>query len=319
MKITYLECRSFVPTLVEGGKEKTVARFNLGVTTVNLTYAALESKRSGTDFYQELGKLCDLAFELNMTRIERLKGTKALVSPILWQYGALASLDPEDTIDHLFYGGNATASIGYAGLYETLEVLGDISKDKGVEVLSYLKTKTEDYTKETGISFSSYGSPIESGCLRFAECLKKEFGDFWDFDRNFVTNSFHLPVFSDVDMLEKFDWESDFYMLSSGGNVNNIELPNMRDNLEGLEGVVKAAYDKVNYLICNQPCDHCFECGFEGEFEALEDGYHCPTCGNNNPETANCTRRISGYIHDALARPANKGKYEEQGRRIKNV
>lgn len=304
---------------MENGKEKTSARFNLGVTSVNIPYAALESKREGTPFYEELGKLCDLAFNANMTRINRMKGTKAKVSPILWQYGALAELEPEDTIDHLFYNGNATSSIGYAGLYEALEVLGDTSKYKGWEVLSFIKDKTQEYTEETNITFSCYAAPIESGCLRFAECLKKEFADLWEFDRSFVTNSFHLPVFSDIDMIEKFEWESDFYMLSSGGNVNNIELPSMRNNLEGFEGVIKAAYDKVNYLICNQPCDRCFECGFEGEFEALEDGYHCPTCGNNNPDTANCTRRISGYIHDALARPANKGKYEEQGKRVKNI
>lgn len=312
-------CRSFVPKYIEDGEEKVVARFNLGVATINLTYAALQSKRDGTDFYVELAKLCDLAFDANMVRIERMKGTKAKVSPILWQYGALASLGPEDTIDHLFYNGNATSSIGYAGLYEALEVLDDTSKEKGIEILSFIKDKTVQYTKLTNIAFSVYGTPLESGCLRFSECLKKEFGDMWDFDRDFVTNSYHRPVFSDIDMLEKFEWEGDFYKISSGGNVNNIELPSMRNNLEGFEGVIKAAYDKVNYLICNQPCDRCFECGCEDEFVALEDGYHCPNCGNNNPETANCTRRVSGYIHDALARPANKGKYEEQSKRVKNV
>jgi len=295
------------------------ARFNLGVATVSIPYAALTAKRDNTDFYEELGKLCDLAYRANMTRIDRMKGTKAKVSPILWQYGALATLEPEDTIDHLFYNGNATASIGYAGLYEALEILGNTSKELGMEVLNCIKDKTVEYTKETNITFSPYGSPLESGCLRFAECLKKEFKDLWDFDRKFVTNSFHRPVFSDIDMLEKFDWEGGYYMISSGGNVNNIELPNMANNLDGFEGVVKAAYDKVNYLICNQPIDKCFECGFSGEFEALEDGYHCPDCGNNNPDTANCTRRVSGYIHDALARPANDGKYEEQSVRFKNV
>lgn len=317
--ITSMGCRSFVPKHIENGTEKTTGRFNLGVTTVNIPYAALEAKREGTVFYEELEKLCDLSFRANMTRIDRMKGTKAKVSPILWQYGGLASLEPEDTIDHLFYNGNATASIGYAGLYEALEVLGDTSKEKGLEVLQFIKDKTEEYTKETNISFSIYGSPLEGGCLRFANCLKKEFKDVWDFDRDYITNSFHQPVFSDIDIFDKFEWEKDFYLVSSGGNVNNIELPNMSNNLEGLEGVIKAAYDKVNYLICNQPCDRCFECGFEGEFEALEDGYHCPVCGNSNPETANCTRRVSGYIHDALARPANKGKYEEQGMRTKHM
>lgn len=256
-----------------------------------------------------------------MTRINRMKGTKAKVSPILWQYGALAYLDAEDTIDHLFYGGNATASIGYAGLYEALEIIGDTCKDKGIEVLEFMKGKTLEYTEDTNIAFSLYGNPLEGGCLRLADCLRKEFGDLWVNNSNnlFVTNSFHLPVLKDISMLEKFDYESDFYLVSSGGNVNNIELPNMANNLEGLEGVIKAAYTKVNYLICNQPVDKCFECGFEGEFTPLEDGFHCPTCGNNDPETANCIRRVSGYIHDALARPANNGKFDEQKKRVKNV
>lgn len=321
MKASYVSCRSFVPKYIENGKEKVTGRFNLGVSCVSIPYAALLAKRDGTSFYDELGKLCDFAYRANMTRINRMKGTKAKVSPILWQYGALAYLDAEDTIDHLFYNGNATASIGYAGLYEALEVLEDTSKEKGIEILSFMKQKTEEYTKETNIAFSLYGNPLEGGCLRLADCLRKEFGDLWVNSNNnkFVTNSFHLPVFSDIDMLDKFEWESDFYMISSGGNVNNIELPNMANNLDGLEGVIKAAYDKVNYLILNQPIDQCFECGFSGEFEAREDGFHCPTCGNNNPETANCIRRVSGYIHDALARPANDGKYDEQKKRVKNV
>ncbi len=312
-------CRSFVPKYLENGKEKVTARFNLGVTTINLPYAALNAKKNGTEFYDELEKLCDLSFRSNMIRINRMKGTKAKVSPILWQYGALATLAPEDTIDHLFYGGNATASIGYAGLYEALEVLEDTSKEKGLEVLQFVKDKTSEYTKLTNISFSIYGAPLEGGCLRFAECLKKEFGDTWDFDRDFITNSFHRPVFSDIGLLEKFEWEGDFFKVSTGGNVNNIELPNMSDNLEGFEGVIKAAYNKVNYLICNQPCDRCFECGSTKEFTASEEGHCCSECGNNNPDTANCTRRVSGYIHDALARPANKGKYGEQKVRTKNM
>lgn len=248
-----------------------------------------------------------------------MKGTKAKVSPILWQYGALATLGAEDTIDHLFYGGNATASLGYAGLYEALEILEDTSREKGMEILSFMKNKTVQYTEDTNISFSLYGNPLEGGCLRLASCLKEEFGDLWGTDNKFVTNSFHLPVFSDMGMIDKFEWESDFYLISSGGNVNNIELPNMSNNMEAFEGVIKAAYNKVNYLICNQPVDKCFECGFEGEFKALHDGFHCPSCGNNNPETANCIRRVSGYIHDALARPANDGKYDEQKKRVKNM
>lgn len=316
--ITPMGCRSFVGKHIENGKEKTTGRFNLGVTTVCLPYAALKAKRDGTDFFDELSYLCDKAFEANMFRVDRLKGTKAKVAPILWQYGALAHLGPDDVIDPLLYGGAATCSIGYAGLYEALETLGDTSKELGMKILKFMKDKTKYYTEKTNISFSIYGSPFENGCYRLTNALRKTFPD-WEFDREYITNSFHLPVFKEVDMLTKFDWESDFYMLASGGNVNNIEIPNLSNNIKALEGVVKAAYDKVNYLIINQPVDQCFECGFEGEFVALEDGYHCPVCGNNNPDTASAIRRISGYIHDPLARPANKGKYQEQAQRYKNL
>ncbi len=276
---------------------------------------------SGKDkvtFFEELGKLCDKAFEYNQLRIERMKGTKAKVAPILWQYGALASLDAEDTIDHLFYNGNATASIGYAGLYEAMEVIGDTSKEFGLEVLQFMKDKTKLYTKDTNIVYGLYGSPFESGCHRMTKALKLTF-PAWEMGREFITNSFHLPVFADVDLEGKLEWEGDFYKIASSGNVNNVELPNLQGNLPALEGVVRMAYDKVNYLICNQPIDKCFECGFRGEFSAKIGGYCCPTCGNNNPETATCTRRVSGYIHDALARPANKGKHQEQSQRVKHM
>lgn len=287
------------------------------MSTVNLPYVALLADKNKTDFYDELDNACELAFKGSMIRIERMKGTKAKVSPILWQYGALATLEAEQTIDHLFYNGNATCSLGYGGLAETLEILGDTTKEKAVEVVKFLKGKTDEFTKRTNISFSGYGSPLESGSYRFAECIKRAFPEY-KLGKDFVTNSFHVPVDKDINAFDKLDYESDFYMLSSGGNVNNVELPNMKSNPEALESVIKYAYDKVNYLIVNQPVDACYECGFKGEFEAKVEGLCCPSCGNNDPETATATRRISGYIHDALARPANKGKYAEQKVRAKN-
>lgn len=313
-----LLCRSFVPSKKKDGVESPTGRFNLGVATVSLAYVALLAKENGTDFYKELDIACEIAFEGNMFRVGRMKGTKANVSPILWQYGALATLQPEDTIDHLFYNGNATCSIGYGGLAEALEILGDCTKEKGLEVLRFMKSKTEEFTERTNITFSVYGSPLENGAYKFAECIKRDFPEY-NLGKDFVTNSFHLPVYADLSMEEKFEWESDFFKLSSGGNVNNIELPNLEHNIPALEGVVRMAYDKVNYLICNQPIDACYECGFTGEFKATEEGLRCPDCGNGDPETATATRRVSGYIHDALARPANKGKYGEQKVRAKNM
>lgn len=318
MKVCAGKCRSFVGKYEEDGKEKTSGRFNLGVCTVCIPHAALSSKGDKEEFFKHLDYLCEKAFEFNQLRIERMKGIKAKIAPILWQYGGLAKLAPEDTIDHLFYGGNATCSIGYAGLYEALEVIGDYSKSFAMEVLQFMKDKTQEFTSRTDIAYGLYGTPLESGCLRLKDALKQTFPE-WDIDREFITNSFHLPVFEDVNIIEKFNYESDFYKISSSGNVNNIELPSLKDNLKGLEQVVKLAYDKVNYLICNQPVDRCFECGFSGEFIPKEEGFSCPDCGNNNPLTASCVRRISGYIHNALERPANKGKFQEQTQRKKHL
>lgn len=311
-------CRSFVGKYEENGKEKTSGRFNLGVCTVALPYAALKAKGNKELFFKELEELCDKAYDFNQLRIERMKGTKASVAPILWMYGALAKLKADDTIDHLFYNGNATCSIGYAGLFEALEVIGDESKDFALEVLQFMKDKTKEYTQESKISYGLYGSPFESGCHRLTKAIKKSFPE-WKFEREFITNSFHRPVFADINLAEKLDWEGDFYKITSSGNVNNVELPNLAHNIAAFEQVVRMAYEKVNYLIVNQPVDKCFECGFRGEFKATEKGHCCPSCGNSDPETATCTRRVSGYIHDALARPANKGKHQEQTQRTKHM
>jgi ribonucleoside-triphosphate reductase (formate) len=253
-----------------------------------------------------------------MFRVERMSKQKAKIAPLLWQYGLLATLGPEDTLDKVIFGGGATCSLGYGGLYEALALLGNTSKQFALEVMQFLKDKTTEFTERSDIAWSPYGTPLESTCLKFAKAIKNDFPEL-KFDRDYVTNSFHLPVFADVDIVDKFDWESGFYMLSSGGNVNNIELPSMQGNLKGLSDVIKAAYDKVNYLIVNQPVDECYECGFKGEFDAKKDGFECPTCGNNDHTTANCIRRVSGYTHNALARPANIGKYEEQQNRTKHI
>jgi ribonucleoside-triphosphate reductase (formate) len=316
--VTPMGCRSFVQKYEENGEEIVTGRFNVGVTTVNLTYCAADADGCKDSFFESLEKSCELAYEANMIRVERLAKEKAKVSPILWQYGALATLEPEDTLDKVIYGGKGTCSLGFGGLYEALELLGDTTKDFGIEIMQFLKSKTEEFTKRSNVAWSPYGTPLESTCLKFAKSIKSEFPEV-GFDRNYVTNSFHLPVFADVDIVDKFDWESDFYLYASGGNVNNIELPVMQNNIKGLTDVVRAAYDRVNYLIVNQPVDECYECGFSGEFDAKKGGFECPICGNNNPDTASCIRRVSGYTHNALARPANVGKYEEQQNRTKHI
>lgn len=317
--ITNMGCRSFVSNYVENGSPKYTARFNLGVTSVNIPYAALLANGDKEKFFIELDKICELAYKANMFRVERFKKTKAKQNPILWMEGALARLDPEETVEKLIYGGNATVSLGYIGVAEAQEILNDTSKDFGMDIVKFLKKKTNEFYDRCNIAWSPYGQPAESTAFNLMRKLKAKFQEYKS-DHLYLTNSFHKPVWEKLDILEKFDLESDFYIYSNGGNVNNIELPNMSNNLEGFESVIKAAYSKVQYLIPNQPVDRCFECGFEGEFKVtVEEGFSCPCCGNNNPKTASVCRRVSGYIFDPLSRPANDGKTQEITQRYKNL
>lgn len=310
-------CRSFVPKYIENGEEKYVGRFNLGVMTVSLPFAAALAKGDKEQFFVELDKLCEIAYEMHMIRINAMKQTKAKQNPILWMDGALARLDPDETIGHLFFGGNATASLGYIGVADVQDICGDTSKEFAMQILKFLKDKTNEWFIRSGIYFSPYGSPMEMGCYKMATALKKAFPEL-GFNRDYLTNSFHRHVFDDLNIFEKFDAESDFYIYSSGGNVNNIELPNMAKNIEGLVSVIRAAKDKVNYLIVNQPVDQCFSCGFEGEFSATEKGFTCPSCGNNDESTVSVIRRVSGYIFSPGPRPANRGKMQEIISRVKH-
>lgn len=312
-----IRCRSFVPKHVENGIEKYVGRFNLGVITISLPFAAAEAGGDKEKFFKVLDKYCETALEMHMLRIERMKNTKAKQNPILWMDGALARLDAEQTIGHLFYGGNATASLGYIGLSDVQEICNDKSKEFAMSIMKFLKDKTNDWYARTNIYFSPYGSPMEMGCYKLATALKKAFPDL-KFGRDYLTNSFHKHVFDDVNIFEKFEYESDFYVYSSGGNVNNIELPNMANNIEGLVSVIQAAHDKVNYLIVNQPVDQCFKCGFEGEFSATTEGFVCPSCDNKDEDSVSVIRRCSGYIFSPGPRPANRGKMEEIISRVKH-
>lgn len=316
--VTPMGCRSFVPKYIENGKEKYVGRFNCGVVTVSLPYVAAEAKGDKEEFFDLLDKYCEIAYEMHMIRINGMKETKAKQNPILWMEGALARLDPEQTIGHLFYNGNATASLGYIGVADVQEICGDQSKQFALQIVKFLKDKTNEWYKRSNIYFSPYGSPMELGCYKLATALKKAFPEL-NFSRDYLTNSFHTHVFSDYNVFEKFEAESDFYMYSSGGNVNNVELPNMKHNIEGLVSVIHAAKDKVNYLIVNQPVDQCFKCGFEGEFSATDEGFTCPVCGNRDEESVSVIRRVSGFIFSPGPRPANRGKMQEILQRKKHV
>lgn len=318
--ISPMGCRSYVSDFKDkSGQSKYVGRFNLGVCSISIPYAALLAKGDVELFFKYLDELCEISYQANMFRVERFKKTKAKQNPILWMEGALARLNPEESVEDYLYGGNATISLGYVGLAEAKKICGDNSKNFGLEILTFLKNKTVEFTSRCGISWSPYGSPMESGAYRLMNLLKISFPEY-ESEREYLTNSFHTPVWEKLNFIEKFELESNFYLLSNGGNVNNIEIPNMLYNLEGLESVIKCAYDKVQYLIINQPTDRCFICGYKGEFKYLDEkGFCCPTCKNNDPKKASCVARVSGYIYDKLSRPANRGKTKEIVEREKNI
>lgn len=312
-------CRSFVSNYVENGKPKYTARFNMGVCTVNIPYAAILANGDKAGFFEELDKLCELAYKANMFRVDRFKNTKAKQNPILWMEGALARLQPEDSVEPLIYNGNATVSLGYIGMSEAQAVCGDSSKEFGIEIIKFLKEKANRFYERSQVAWAPYGQPAESTAYNLMTKLKKKFPEYKN-ERLYLSNSFHRGVWEKLDTFEKFDLESDFYLYSSGGNVNNIELPNMASNIKGFESIIKSAYNKVQYLIPNQPVDRCFECKFEGEFKSsISEGFSCPKCGNKNPKTASVCRRVSGYIFDPLSRPANDGKVQEITHRHKNL
>nr|DAT28469.1 MAG TPA: anaerobic ribonucleoside triphosphate reductase [Caudoviricetes sp.] len=277
---------------------------------MNIPYAAAEAKGDKEKFFKILDEYCELAFDYHMIRVNRFKKTKARQNPILWMTGALAKLDPEETVEKTMYGGNMSLSLGYMGIAEAQDICHDRSKDFGIEIVKFLKEKCKEWTKRTNIEFSLYGTPGEVLCYTFAKAIKKDFPEL-NFDHDFVTNSFHVPVWENVDVFEKLDYESGFYMISSGGNVDNIEVPNLRNNKEALYKIICEAYNKINYLIVNQPVDQCFKCGYEGEFDCDENGFSCPVCGNDDGGSMCVIRRVSGYISEPDSRPFNKGKQEE--------
>lgn len=314
-------CRSYLSAWKDNdGNEKLNQRFNLGVVSTNLPYIALEAKRDNKDFYEVFDKYLDLCYKAHMDRVERLKGTKAKQNPVMWMNGAVARLQPEDTIDHLFYGGYASISIGYIGLWECCNILTDnLPKEKAIEILSHLKSRCEEYKVRSNIGFSPYGTPSESYCHKAAKAVKREFGEH-SVSRDYLTNSFHMPVWEESHPSEKWGYELGFAEISTGGNISYVEVPNLVRNPEAYEGLLDYACSiGMHYFALNTPVDQCYQCGYHGEFTATLDGYYCPECGNTDQRTMSVLRRVSGYISSPSLRPYNKGKQQECTERVKHM
>ncbi|WP_410772105.1 anaerobic ribonucleoside-triphosphate reductase [Fontibacillus sp. BL9] len=321
-------CRSFLGRYEENGEELHDGRFNLGVVTANLPRIAVKANGSEAAFYRLLDELLEVCKEGLMYRIERLKGVKAKVAPILYMEGAAGSrLQPEDTIDHLLKNGRASISLGYIGIHETMMALYETClfddqklREKGLQIVQHLSKKAEQWKEETGYGFSLYSTPAESLCYRFCKLDEEKFGRVDGVtDKGYYTNSFHLDVNKKVTPFEKIQFEKDYPQYASGGFITYCEFDSLVNNPEALEAVWDYAYERVPYFGTNTPTDKCLECGFEGEFEATNTGFECPNCGNANPKTSSVIRRCCGYLSEPSQRPFNAGKQKEVLSRVKHM
>ena len=318
-------CRSFLSAWKdENGNYKWEGRFNQGVVSLNLPQIGLIARGDKELFWQLLEERLALCFEALMCRHYALEGTLSSVSPIHWQYGAIARLGKNETIDKLLHDGYSTISLGYIGLYEVTKLMTGVSntEPEGLEfalkVMKRLRSATDTWKENTGIGFGLYGTPAESLCYRFANIDKKRFGDVKDItDKGYYTNSYHVDVREKIDAFTKFKFESQFQDISSGGAISYVEIPNMRNNLEALEELVKYIYDNIQYAEFNTKSDYCHECGFDGEITINEDmEWECPQCHNKDHSKMNVTRRTCGYLGENFW---NVGKTKEIKSRVLHI
>ncbi|MDD5952221.1 MAG: anaerobic ribonucleoside-triphosphate reductase [Oscillospiraceae bacterium] len=315
-------CRSFLsPWKDENGNYKFEGRFNQGVVSLNLPQIGILTKGDEDAFWKLLDERLDLCYEALMCRHNALKGVKSDVSPVHWQYGAIARLEKGETIDKFLEGGYSTISLGYIGLYEVTKLMTGEShttekgKDFALRVMKRLRKATDDWKEQTGIAFGLYGTPAESLCYRFARIDKERFGTIEDVtDKGYYTNSYHVDVREHIDAFSKFEFESQFQSISSGGAISYVEIPNMRNNLEALEDIVRFIYDHIQYAEFNTKSDYCHVCGFDGEIIVNDDfEWECPVCHNKDHNKMNVTRRTCGYLGENFW---NLGKTKEIKSRV---
>ncbi len=318
-------CRSFLsPWKDENGNYKFEGRFNQGVVSINLPQIAIIADGDEEKFWKLLDERLELCYEALMCRHYALLGTTSDISPIHWQYGAIARLEKGEKIDKLLYGGYSTISLGYIGIYEMTKLMKGVPQtepeghDFAIKVMKYLKEKVAQWKKETNIGFALYGTPAESLCYKFAKIDKERFGTIKDItDKGYYTNSYHVDVREKIDAFDKLSFESEFQKISTGGCISYIEIPNMQHNLDALETAVKFIYDNIQYAEFNTKSDYCHECGFDGEIIINKDNeWECPNCGNKNHSKLTVVRRTCGYLGENFW---NAGKTKEIKQRVMHL
>ena len=318
-------CRSFLaPWKDENGEYKFEGRFNQGVVSINLPQIGILCKGDEERFWKMLDERLEICYEALMCRHNALKGVLSDVSPVHWQYGAIARLKKGETIDKFLYGGYSSISLGYIGLYELTILMKGVSQtdpvgeEFAVRVMKHLRETCDRWKAETNIGFALYGTPAESLCYRFARIDKERFGTIPNVtDKGYYTNSYHVDVREEIDAFSKFDFESQFQAISSGGAISYVEIPNMRNNLTALAEVVQYIYDNIQYAEFNTKSDYCQVCGFDGEIIINDDyQWQCPNCGNTDQTRMNVTRRTCGYLGENYW---NEGKTKEIKARVMHL
>ncbi|EOD7443279.1 anaerobic ribonucleoside-triphosphate reductase [Enterococcus faecalis] len=322
-------CRSFLQGWKdEQGEEVNVGRMNLGVVTLNLPRIALEAQGSQEKFWQILNERLAIVKDALVYRVERVKEAKPANAPILYMYGAFGKrLATQDAVDELFKNKRSTVSLGYIGLYEVASAFyggawedNQEAKNFTLDILKELKKNADNWGNEYGYHFSVYSTPSESLTDRFCRLDTEKFGIVENItDKEYYTNSFHYDVRKNPTPFEKLDFEKDYPKYCSGGFIHYCEYPMLQQNPKALEAVWDYAYDKVGYLGTNTPIDHCYACGFEGDFHPTERGFECPECGNHDPKTCDVVKRTCGYLGNPQARPMVHGRHKEISSRVKHL
>ena len=318
-------CRSHLsPWKDENGNYKWYGRFNQGVVSLNLAQIGIIAREDPEIFWDLLDERLDLCKRALLKRHELLKGTLSDVSPIHWQHGAIARLKKGETIDKLLHDGYSTLSLGYVGMNELCYAMLGVSHTTpegekfALNVMKHMKAKCDQWKTETGLGFGLYGTPAESLIYRFCRIDKAKFGEIPNVtDRLYYTNSYHVHVTEDIDAFEKLKFESQFHNISLGGCISYIETPNLVNNIEAVEDVIRYIYENVQYAEINSRPDVCFKCGYTGEIKTDENlEWYCPCCGNRDQKEMQVMRRTCGYIGSDFW---NKGKTEEISQRVMHL